>query len=533
MTSLLLRNARIWTGVDAEPWAEAALVRDGRFVFVGRERDVEVPAGVETLDAGGRLVVPGFVDGHAHLLQTGLAMRAVNLKDVPSVEEAVRRVAERVATTPVGGWVRGTGWDQNLWPSGRFPGRRVLDAVSPNHPVVLVHTSGHCIWVNSSALQAAGVARDTEAPFGGAIDLDESGEPAGILRDAASRLVYEAVPRETHDDRVAALQEAVDRAHSLGVTGVHAMSVSRGELKSLHTLNDDGSLRLRVRAFLNADRMDDWLGNVRTGDGDDMLRIGGTKFLADGALGSLTAWMLEPYEGTEDMGLALKPAEELEGQVRTSLEGGLAPAIHAIGDRANQEVLSILERTRELSPELPRRIEHAQFLSPDDIARFGSLGVTASAQPIHATQDMAKVDRWWGERGRTAYPFATLLATGATLAFGSDSPVETMSPLAGIHAAVTRRSAQGAPPGGWYPEERVSLEAAIAAYTTGCAETVQEDATAGRIAPGYLADFVVLSENLFELRDPMDIIETHVDATVVGGDIEYRRPDSSTGGTGG
>ncbi len=525
VTDLFLRNARIWTGVAGAPWAEAALVQDGRFVFVGRERDVEAPAGVETLDAGGRLVVPGFVDGHAHLLQTGLAMRAVNLKDVASVEEAVRRVAERVAATPEGGWVRGAGWDQNLWPGGRFPGRRELDAVSPDHPVVLVHTSGHCVWVNSAALRAAGVTRDTEAPFGGAIDLGEDGEPAGILRDAAARVVYDAVPKETHDDRVAALREAIDHAHSLGVTGVHAMSVSRGELRSLRTIHEEGGLRLRVRTYLNADRMDDWLGNLRTGDGDHMLRIGGTKFLADGALGSLTAWMLEPYEGTQDTGLAMVPVEELEGQVRISLEGGLAPAVHAIGDRANQEVVSILERTCELSPELPRRIEHAQILAPEDIARFGSLGVAASAQPIHATQDMAKVDRWWGERGRTAYPFASLVASGATLAFGSDSPVETMSPLAGVHAAVTRRNAQGAPPDGWYPEERISLELAIAAYTTGCATAVREDGRAGRIATGYVADLAVLSQNLFELPDPMGIIETRVDATVVGGGVVYRRRD--------
>jgi predicted amidohydrolase YtcJ len=525
MNDLLLRNARIWTGTPQSPWAEAALVRDGRFAFVGRERDVEAPAGVQTLEAGGRLVVPGLVDGHAHVLQTGLAMRAVNLKDVPSVEEAVRRVAERVAATPAGGWVRGAGWDQNLWPGGRFPDRRELDAVAPDHPVVLVHTSGHCIWVNSAALRAAGVTRDTEAPFGGAIDLDGEGEPAGILRDAASRLVYDAVPRETHDDRVAAIQEAIDHAHSLGLTGVHAMSVSRGELRALQSMRDGGELRLRVRAFLNADRLDDWLGNVRTGDGDDMLRTGGVKVLADGALGSLTAWMLEPYEGTQESGLVLLPAEEIERQVRVSLEGGLAPAVHAIGDRANQEVLSILERTRELSQELPRRIEHAQLLTPDDIARFAPLGVTASTQPIHATQDMMKVDRWWGERGRTAYPFASLLESGVTLAFGSDAPVETMSPLAGIHAAVTRRNDQGAPPDGWYPEERISLEEAITANTLGCTKAVREDKTAGRIAPGYLADFAVLSQDLFKLPDPMGIIDTRVDGTVVGGDVVYRGQD--------
>ena len=487
---------------------------------------MQPPAGVETLDAGGKLVVPGFIDGHAHLLSTGLAMRSVDLKGVPSVEEAVRRVAERVAATPPGGWVRGAGWDQHLWPGARFPGRRELDAVAPDHPVVLTHTSGHCIWVNSAALRAAGVTRETEAPFGDAIDVDAEGEPSGILRDTASRLVYDAMPSVTREERVDALREVIAHAHRLGVTGVHAMDVGRGELRALESLRDSGRLPLRVRAFLTAGRLDDWLGSARTGDGDETLRIGGVKLFADGALGSLTAWMLDPYEGTEDTGLALQPVEELEERVRACLEHGLAPAVHAIGDRANREVLSILDRARDLSPDLPRRVEHAQLLARDDIPRFARIGVTASAQPVHATQDMRKVDRCWGERGRTAYPFASLLASGASLAFGSDSPVETMSPLAGIHAAVTRRNASAEPDGGWYPNEKLSLEAAIAAYTSGCAAAVRETDRYGKIAVGYHADFAILSQDLFNLDDPMRIIETRVDATVVAGDVVYRRASS-------
>lgn len=530
MKGLLLRNARIWTGVASAPWADVALVRDGRFVFVGRERDLAAPAGAHTLDANGRLVLPGLVDGHAHLLMTGMAMRSVDLKGVASVQEAVRRVAERVAATPVGGWVPGAGWDQNLWPDARFPQRRALDVIAPDHPVALTHTSGHCVWVNSAALRAARITASTEAPFGGAIDIDEDGEPSGILRDTASRLVYDVMPAPSHDERVAALRDAVAHAHSLGVTGVHAMEVGRGELQAMRALSDSGELRLRVRVFLFEGRLEEWVDEgVRTGDGDDLLKIGGVKLYADGALGSLTAWMLAPYEGTQDTGLALQTPAELEVKVQACLDHGLAPAIHAIGDRANREVLAILERTRAVSPELPRRIEHAQLLAADDIARFGLLGVTASVQPIHATQDMAKVDRARGERGRYAYAFASLLAHGASLAFGSDTPVETMSPLAGIHAAVTRRTAQGEPPGGWYPEERVSLEAAITAYTSGCARATREDELVGRIAPGYHADFVLLSSNLFELDDPMRILEARADVTVVGGEVVYRLHDPRAG----
>ena len=524
VNALLLRNARIWTGVATAPWAEAALIRDGRFVAVGGVNDVNAPADAEVLDAGGRLVVPGFTDAHAHLLGTGAAMRNVGLKGAATVEDAVRRVAERVATTPPGAWVRGAGWDQNDWPGARFPHRRDLDAVAREHPVVLVHTSGHCSWVNSAALRAARISADTTAPGGGVIDVDDAGEPTGILRDAAARLVADVVPPPTPAERLAALRDAIAQAHSLGVTGAHAMDVGRGELQALYALRDSGTLRLRVRAYMSASRLDEWFErNMATGDGDDMLRIGGVKFFTDGALGSLTAWMLEPYEGSGDTGLPLQPADELERDVRLAIEHGLAPAVHAIGDRACRIALDIFERARDVAPSLPRRIEHAQLLSEQDLPRLAALGVVASVQPIHATQDMAKVDRSWGSRGRHAYAFASLLRSGAALAFGSDTPVETMDPIAGIHAAVTRRNAQGEPAGGWYPGEGISLEAALSAYTRGCAIASGEPETAGRIASGAAGDFVVLSHDLFMIDDPMRILDARADVTVVGGEVVYRR----------
>lgn len=300
------------------------------------------------------------------------------------------------------------------------------------------------------------------------------------------------------------------------------MDAGLGELEALRDLRARGELTLRVRVFLTASRLDDWLGNECTGDGDDMLRTGGVKFFTDGALGSMTAWMLAPYEGSDDTGLALQPAEELERKVRAALEHGLAPAVHAIGDRANREALDILERARDLAPELPRRIEHAQLLTAEDLPRFARLGVDVSAQPIHATQDMANVDRVWGERGRFAYPFASLLASGARLAFGSDTPVETMDPIEGVHAAVTRRNARGEPDGGWYPDERISTADALAAYTSGCARAVREDDRLGRIAPGYHADFAVLSRDIFALDDAHEIANARVVMTASGGEIVYR-----------
>lgn len=527
MPDLFLVNARIWTGDETNPWAEALVVRHGRVAFAGGAADVNVAAGTPRLDAGGRLVVPGFIDGHAHMLATGAAMQSVDLKGVGSEEEAARRVTDRVATTPPGAWITGAGWDQHLWPDARFPHRRSLDAGAPEHPVLLNHTSGHCIWVNTAALRQAGVTSETAAPSGGVIDTDADGQPAGILRDAASRLVLDAVPSPSREERRRMLQGAAAHAHALGITSVHAMDVGRGELAAMRALRDNDQLSLRIRPFLSADRLDDWFADgARTGDGDDMLRIAGVKFFADGALGSLTAWMRQPYEGSEDLGLALQAPEAMEGAVRQTMEHGLAPAVHAIGDRANREVLDIFERLRDLAPPLHRRIEHAQLLATDDIRRFGAIGVTASVQPIHATQDMRKVDRAWGERGRHAYAFASLLASGAGLAFGSDTPVETMDPLAGIHAAVTRRNAAGEPADGWYPRERVSLETALAAYTTGCARATQEEDSLGKIAPGCHADFVLLSGDVFRINDPMAMLDVRADATMVGGNVVYRGEDA-------
>lgn len=525
MTStLLLRNARIWSaGGDR---ADCAVVVDGTIAFVGAERDVSPPSGATILDAGGRLVLPGLIDAHAHLLGTGAAMRSVDLKGAKSASEAASRIGERARSASPGEWIRGAGWDQHDWAGGVFPHRRDLDRVAPGVPVALNHTSGHCLWVNSAALNAAGITANTTAPTGGTIDVDDAGEPTGVLRDTAARLITDIAPNPTRTERIAALGDAVRHAHALGITGAHAMDVGRGELQAFYGLRDSGSLTLRTRVYLSASRLDEWFDrNIATGDGDAVLRIGGVKFFSDGALGSLTAWMAEPYTDSDNSGFPLQPVEDLEQDVRRCLGGGVATAIHAIGDRANHEVLNIYERARGLQPALPRRVEHAQLLSDQDLPRFAALGVSASVQPIHATQDMAKVDRHWVGRAQGAYRFASLLRSGANVAFGSDTPVETMDPIAGIHAAVTRRNAAGRPEGGWYPAERISVDQAILAYTFGAAAAVGDDATLGRIAPGYHGDFVVLSNDMTREGDPMRIPAARADITVVGGEVVYERAE--------
>lgn len=516
---LAITNARIYGHPGADTLVAGG---DGRIAFVGRRDDASITATAHTIDARGQLLLPGFTDSHVHLLATGAAMRSVDLKAVPSVDEAVRRVADRVATAGSGEWITGDGWDQNDWPGAAFPTRHDLDAVAPANPVVLNHTSRHAVWVNSAALRAAGITAATPAPEGGAIDIGDDGEPSGILRDNAQRLVAGAMPRPTQAGRIAAIETAVAHAHTLGVTAVHAMNVSRGEFQALHALNDARRLTLRVRAFLAHERLGEWIERgVATGDGDAMFRIGGVKFFADGALGSLTAWMFEPYASSGDCGFPLQPVPDLERDVRRALEHGLAPAIHAIGDRANHETLDILERARDLAPDLPRRIEHAQTLLDADIARFASLGVAASVQPIHATQDMRKAERELGPRAARSYPFASLLRAGARLAFGSDTPVETMDPLAGIHAAVTRRRADGAPPGGWRPGQRISIPDAIAAYTTTPAAIAGDPPPA--LTPGAPADVVLLSQDITALGDPMRILDARVTLTVVAGTVVYER----------
>lgn len=525
---LLLHHGRIFTCDPGRPWAQAVLVRDGRIALAGDDAEVEgaLGAGVPAIDLRGRLAVPGFCDAHVHLLETGISRQIVNLRGARSLEEALSRVKERAERTPLDQWVRGHGWDQNEWAESSFPDRRSLDEVAPENPVALAHTSGHAIWVNSRALALAGIGPDTSDPPGGAIEREpESAEPTGILYETAGRLVRDAMPELDQAQRRGALKEAVRYAQSLGVTAVHDMGVGRRTLAALRELRGQGELGLRVRAYLDRERLDEFIAEgLRTGDGDEVLSIGGAKFVSDGALGSQTAFMLEPLEGQPDnYGIVVIPPDELRELVRKALDARLAPAVHAIGDRANREALDIYERELGANRSLRPRIEHCQLLHPDDIPRFAALGVVASMQPIHATSDMHKADRCWGSRSAGAYAFRSLLDSGARLSFGSDCPVETMDVIAGIHAAVTRRRADGEPAEGWHPEQRLSVEEAVTAYTLGGAYAAGQEALLGSVSPGKLADLTVLSRGIFALADPMDVLTAQIDLTILGGQVVYER----------
>jgi hypothetical protein len=518
---LVLHNANVYTMDEAVPRGRAVAVLRDRIIAVGEDRamlDLLAPGG-RAVDLAGQTVVPGFVDAHLHLLSVGLALKRIDLSGATTLAEALARVAERAACVPAGNWLVGQGWDHALW--GGLPTRSDLDRVAPRHPVCLHHKCGHASWVNSDALEQAGITSATPDPPGGAIERDPAtGEPTGILKEDAAAPVRRLLSEPTAAEADEAVRAAVRRAHRAGLVGVHSME-SKAGFHALQRLRAAGDLRLRVLTTVPERALDGAeAAGIASGFGNEWLRLGGVKIFADGALGSHTAYLLDPYEYEPGyVGISTATPEHLCEVVGRAAQAGLAAFIHAIGDRANREALDAIESSRRagFGSTLRHRIEHAQLLHPADVPRFAELGVAASMQPIHATQDFRLVDEHWGARGAAAYAFRSLLDSGVVVAFGSDCPVEDLSPLVGIHAAVTRRRADGSPgPEGWYPEQRLTVAEAMRAYTMGAAWASGEEAERGSLSPGKLADLVVLSQDLFAI-DPMAILETAVHATVVGG----------------
>lgn len=524
MADLVLVNGKIYTMDEEVPRATAVAIRGDRVLCVGKDEEVRELSGNggKTIDLKGRCAVPGLVDAHLHFESFSLGMRRIDA-ETGSVEELQERVRERVAEEEKGSWILGFGWNQNVW-GGEFPTKEMLDGVAPEHPVFLRAKSGHAGWANSAAMRIAGVDGATGDMDGGALVRDGEGEPTGIFLEDAQGLIGAHIPEPSLEEAAAAMWEGQERALAQGLTGVHDLDGARA-LKGWQILRERGAMRLRVcKSVPGALLGEAEAVGIRSGLGDEWLRIGGVKLFADGALGPRTAWMIEPYEGeAEERGIATADMEELGGMVRRASAGGLASFVHAIGDRANREVLDIFAAVRKEEAargegQLRHRIEHAQLLHADDWDRLAELGVIGSMQPIHATSDMEIVDRHWGERGRGAYHFRTLLERGTALAFGSDCPVEGLAPLVGIHAAVTRRRVDGTPgEAGWYPEQRLSVEAAVRGFTLGSAFASGEEKIKGSLSPGKLADLVVLDRNIFEIP-PMEILEARVEGTMIGGE---------------
>ena len=521
----VLYNGTIHTLDPQVPTVEAIALSGEQIAAIGTKDDLCTLLGPngQSMDLDGKTVIPGLVDAHLHFAGYSQRLDQVHIHELPK-DETLARVKERVLQSGPNKWLRGGGWNCNLWAGGAFPTRQDLDAVAPDNPVALSSKDGHSVWINTRAMQEAGIDANTADVPGGAIFRDASGMPTGILQENALGLVYDAIPRPTLNENISAIERGMDSAHRLGLTGVHDCEGAEA-LAAFQTLRRQGKLTMRVLMHIPRASVESAIQlGIHDGLGDPWIRFYGVKIFADGALGSRSAWMIAPYEDDPDStGIPTITPQELNALVRQCNQAGLSVAIHAIGDGANRAVLDAIEQARdENTAHLRNRIEHVQLLHPNDIGRLAQLGVVASMQPIHATADIDIVDQYWGARGTGSYAWRSLLDAGTVLAFGSDAPVEDISPLVGIHAAVTRRRADGYPaPEGWYPEQRLTIHEALYAYTMGAAFASGEEKIKGSLVPGKVADLVVLDRDLY-LIDPMEILEAQVVATMVGGKFVYQ-----------
>ena len=533
---LVALHGKVWTENPQQPEAEAFAVAGKRIFAVGTDAEVQKLAGPHTqvIDLHGRRVVPGFNDAHVHMFWGGKSLASVQLRDVTSRQQFEQRMAEFAKTQLAGEWIVDGNWDEQKWAPAELPTHEWIDAVTPNNPVWVQRSDGHMMLANAAAMKLAGITKTTPDVPGGVIVRDKDGDPTGIFKDAAKDLVERVIPPPSESQIEAALLAAQSYAFDNGVTSVQDMGFTGAQaadlqalvLRGYQHLLADGKLKLRVSARFPLDhwhRLAD-IG-VMTNFGNDTLAIGSLKAFADGSLGSGTAWLFEPFDDAPDnSGL---PSEDLAhtdqffAKLQAADRAGLHVAIHAIGDRANKTILDLYERLEKEDGPADRRprIEHAQHLRPEDIARFASLHVIASVQPYHAIDDGRWAEKRIGhQRATTTYAFRSLLDAGVTLAFGSDWFVAPINPLAGIYAATTRRTLDGKNPNGWIPEQKISVTQAVHAYTVGSAYAESQDDIKGSIAPGKLADFAVLSEDIFHI-DPVEIEHVKVVLTAVGGEI--------------
>ena len=533
--SLLLLNAHVITMAAGQPAAEAIAVSGDRIAWVGTSADARrlYPGATRVLDLHGATVLPGIIDSHTHLMELGKSLLQLNLKDVPSDKEAVERVRQRVATVKPGEWILGWGWDEGKW-AAHYPDNRALSAVSPNNPVYLVGLHTFAAWANRRALELAGINKNTADPENGKILRDpQTGEPSGILLNRAQNLVEAHIPPMTLPKVEQAIELAARECARNGLTSVHEAKVTPIMVDAFRNLIRKGRMPLRVYAMLDGSDLQlvtTWLQRGPQVDSQHRLTIRAFKLFADGALGSRGAALLEPYsDAPQTRGLMTTPEPAVYDLTRRALQRGFQVCTHAIGDRANRLVLDAYERALREVPTArdPRlRIEHAQVLSPQDIPRFSKLGVIASMQPTHCTSDKAWAEARLGpQRVKGAYAWQSVLKTGAHLPLSSDFPGETLNPFYGIYAALTRQDPQGNPPGGWYPEQRLTLAEALRGYTLEGAFAEFEEKDKGSIEAGKLADFTVTDLDPAKVA-PKDLLNTKVLKTIVGGKVVYDSANS-------
>jgi len=539
MSSMAILNAMIRTQDREDPLASAMYIQGNRIKLVGSDALVSssLPPGTEILDLGGRLVLPGMIDAHAHFLSWAFLLQGLPLSDVRSLREALARVADKAKSVSAGTWILGWGLDESDWPERRLPTGQELETSSPRNPVFIRRRDGHLALANLRALRLAKVDESTPDPPGGKVGRCEDGLPNGILQERAVELVEKIVPEPTNEEGTQALEATFPIMHSLGLTGVvdyRLPGSSEGKIATriFGRMREMDLLRVRCFMTLSGEIADEAItSGLKPGSGDEKLRIVHFKYFMDGSLGSQTAWMFEPYSDGHE-GMPVCSLSELEERISRADARGWPVAVHAIGDRANHELVAIFESVEKNRhgiggaqfPKLPmpHRIEHAQMMRPEDIARLAGLGVVVSVQPLHTTDDMYMHDRWVGTGAKYAYCFKDFLNAGIPVVFGSDCPVSDPNPLWGIHAAVTRRRRNGDPAGGWYPGQCISVAEAVRAYTADFAASVGLSASLGSISPGKLADVVVLDRDIYSI-DPMEIHKASVDMTIFDGEIVFRK----------
>ena len=526
-------HGRIYTNDPQHPWAAAMAIRDEKILCVGTIAHVLLDCGgaeaeAETIQLNERFVMPGFNDAHTHLGGAGRDKLNLSLNGVESIADLQKLVKDAAAKKKPGEWIVGSGWDQTRWADKKFPTRLQLDEVAPDNPVFLVHVSGHVAVANSEALKHAEIAPDTKNPMGGEIERFEDGEPSGMLKEgAAMQMVEQRIPDPSIEDRRKGIEMVLEELARNGVTSAQDNS-EWDDFLVYRQLKEEKKLTARITEWLPFMLSTDDLQNRRAqaGTTDPWLRTGAVKMVTDGALGSRTAALLAPYsDDPSTSGLMTIDTERLKLMAIERDRLGFQLAFHAIGDKANQICLDVFESVQRMNPARDRRdrIEHAQVVAPDDIARFGKLNVIASMQPSHETNDMRWAEQRIGpERAKGAYAWNSLQKAGAKLAFGTDYDVEPINPLRGIYACVTRELPDGGPAGGWEPEEKLPVDQCLRAYTYGSAYAEFAEGKKGELKVGEYADFVVLSTDLTKAT-PKEILKTEVLRTVVGGRVVYQK----------
>ncbi len=525
MRDLMLLNGKIYTMEAQLSKVEAVAIRDCKIVALGKNSEVENlgTSKFRVINLEGKTVIPGLIDCHTHFLSFAHSLKRIKLEGISSFNVVLSVIKSFASRLKPGEWLVGGGWDKNILGDESIFTKEALDEVCPHVPTALQSKDHHLLWVNSKALEVAGIDKSTDDPPGGKIKRDRiSGEPFGLLKENACGLVWDKIPSPSTSTSEGLLKKALKIANSYGITGIHDHEDSEA-FGLFEKLAENEDLSLRVCFWIPDQNLESAITlGLRSGFGNQHLRFGGVKLFSDGTLGSQTALMFEPYEGSEEnFGIEVSSQEELTHLVTRASRAGISTAIHSIGDKGVHQALNAIEealRSSEKENRMRHRIEHAQLLHPEDIERFRKLGVIASVQPFHAPSDKDVAEKYWGKRCRLSYAYNTLLKTGAILVFGSDVPIETLDPWKGIFSAVTRRRIGEKE--GWHPEEAVNVTAAVSAYTKWASYASCEENLKGSIEVGKLGDMIILSQDIFQI-DPEEIPKTKVECTILGGKIIF------------